>query len=597
MAIQSYFSILEEVGTQYTADTLFDRQELFKPIKGFVITQPSNVFWLHTRITSPTAADVILSFQHLTYADLYLMPDTAGATFRHHMAGAFRPADQISPGDSRFAFQLKLAPGVSYQVLIRSQHTKQYQPVFDFVLNDRYRFMKDKQQQELMDFWLQGAELLLLLYVLITWSATRYRPYLWLALFIAGLTLYNLALDRYLIDWFFPNHPTFAWRLTIHFLHIALAGLYLLILEFWKLKEKNPQLYRFGKMMLKGILLLSVTSFLIHFFSTNFRVMSQVNGFFLVLQFGFLLSTLKLWKSFNRPERFLGYGVIVYLLVSLFATLALFIIGEDVFSLFTILSGGLLLIVSLLFLTGINAKLWQNERDKSLYLAELNRLQQQQNQLLEESVTERTRELNDRNEHIELLMNELNHRVKNNLQLLYSLNSLQLLNNKDTQAGSILKDNIARIKAMMLANDRLNPGNIPDSKTISPAAFIADITEHSKRMFAQSTPADIHLKIDNSLVLDATAGLCLGLIVTELITNSYKHAFFSQPHPKISIVIINAEHSWEMRYHDNGSGFSTSAGSSFGLTLIEDLTRQLKGHYNLSLQEGVSYIFKFPNLV
>ncbi len=594
--MRPFFNILEDDAARYTADALFNQPGLFSPIAGFTTGKHSNIFWLRTRISCPVAADAVIFFQHLTFADLYLLPDTAGAVPLHRRGGAFRPSYQLSPGDSRFTFQVKLSAGVTYELLIRSQHTKQYQPVFDFELHDRYRFMQAKQKQELVDFWFQGAGLLLLLYVLITWFITRYRPYLWLAIFIAGLLLYNLALGRYLIDWLFPAHPNFGWRLTIHFLHIALAGLYLLVLDFWKLKERKPQLFRAGKMILYGIVLLSGISFFINYFSANFRVMSQVNGFFLIIQVSFLLRTLLLWKSFDKQERFLGYGVILYLLLGLFSTLALFIAGETAFSLFTILSGSLLIIVSLLFLTGINGKLWQNEKDKTLYLAQLNQLQQQQNQLLEESVTERTRELNQRNEHIELLMNELNHRVKNNLQLLYSLNSLQLSGNKDAYSSNILKDNIARIKAMMLANDRLNPGNIPENKSISPATFITDIVEHSKKMFAQSAPVTIQLKIEDSLVVDATVGLCLGLIVTELITNSYKHAFSTQPHPQINIDILHAGHHWEMQYQDNGKGFSTHPGSSFGLTLIEDLTRQLKGHYTLSSQDGVSYIFKFPNL-
>ena len=114
-------------------------------------------------------------------------------------------------------------------------------------------------------------------------------------------------------------------------------------------------------------------------------------------------------------------------------------------------------------------------------------------------------------------------------------------------------------------------------------------------MFAQSEPVDIRLNIDNSLILDATANICLGLIITELITNSYKHAFIEQPLPQISIEILNAGNHWKMHYHDNGKGFSVQPLNSFGLTLIADLTRQLKGHYNISRHNGTGYFFTFPN--
>ncbi len=594
--MRPYFGIIEDDAAIYNPDTLFANPGLFTSITGFKTTAPSSIFWLFTRIKSSGETDAVISFKHLSYADLYIMPDTPGAVITRRRAGAFMPAYQISPGDSRFHFQLKLASGITYRILIRNQHTKQYQPVFDFELNDIHRFTKTKQRWELIDFWFQGAALLLLLYILINWTTTRYRPYLWLAVFITGLILYNLALSRYLIDWFFPSHPYFGWQLTIHFLHLAIAGLYLLILDFWKVKERNYQLYRLGTVVLWGILLLSVFSFFINHYTGNFRIMSQVNGFFLIIQVAYLLRLLLFWKKFDKQERFLAYGVILYLVVGLFVTLALFVAGESAFSLFIILSGSLLISVSLLFLTGINGKLWQDEKDKTLYLAQINQLQQQQNQLLEENVAERTRELNLRNEHIELLMNELNHRVKNNLQLLYSLNSLQLSGSKDDYAGNILKDNVARIKAMMLVNDSLNPINKADNKTISPVTFIADIAEHSKKMFAQSASVNIRLIIDDTLVLDATAGICLGLIVTELITNSYKHAFSEQPQPQIDIEILPERKCWKMHYYDNGIGISSHPGDTFGLTLIADLTRQLKGKYNIkNRRNGVSYFFTFPN--
>lgn len=596
--MRPYFDIVEDEAAVYTPDTLFAAPELFTSISGFKATKPGNTFWLFTRIHSTETADVVLSFKHLTYADLYIMPDTPGAAHIHRRAGAFRPAEQLTHGDSRFHFQLKLEAGVTYRVLIRILHTKQYQPIFDFKLDDQYRFTQTQRQWEMVDFWFQGAGLLLLLYVLVSWFTTRYRPYLWLTIFITGLMLYNLALGRYLIDWLFPSHPSAGWRLTIHFLHFGLAGLYLLILDFWRVKEKNISLYRFGKLVLYAILLLSVLSFLIHYYTSNFKIMSQVNGFFLIVQVAYLVRLLLLWKSFDKQQRFLAYGVIVYLAVAFFVTVALFVVGEPVFSLFSILSGSLLITVSLLFFTGINGKLWQNEKDKTLYLTQLNQLQQRQNQLLEASVTKRTHELNRRNKHIELLMNELNHRVKNNLQLLYSLNILQLAGSKDTYAVSVLKDNVARIKAMMLVNDRLNPGNNIDKKTISPVSFIVDIAEHSQRMFARPEPVDISLQIDDTLILDAPAGLCLGLIVTELLTNSYKHAFFNQPLPKISIKILRSDTHWEMHYRDNGQGISPlPPGHQFGLTLIADLTRQLKGHYNIEQDEGLRYFFNFPNLI
>lgn len=597
MALRNHFRVVEDFSDNFNADSLLRSPDRFSSLNGFTPSRPDGIFWLKTTIKSEQNAEIVLSFQHLTSADLYFLPDLPGSAYQLHKAGAFRPAKEIGPGDSRFHFQLKLAAGVSYTILIRSWHTKQYPPVFDFQLTDLHTYNEAKQQQELVDHWFQGAAIVLLIYILITWTITRYRPYIWLAIFITGILLYNLSLNRYLIDWLFPQHPSLGWRFTIHFLHVGLAGFYLLILGFWKIKEKKPELYRIGQGVLCGILLLSILSFFINNYLGNFKLMSQVNSAFLVVQMTYIIRLLFLWKNYDRHERYLGYGVLLYLLVAIFLTFALFVLQESVFNLFSILSGILLVSVSLFFLAGISGKLWQNEKDKNLYLTQLNELQKHQNEQLEQSVGERTQELKLRNEHVELLMNELNHRVKNNLQLLYGLNILQLEASKEKSTNNILRDNITRIKAMMLVNERLNPARNLESKNISPADFIADIAAHSKIMFPPAKPVEMSIHIDPELILEAKAGLCVGLIVTELITNSYKHAFSDCAFPAIHIEIVRDGVYWTMTYQDNGKGITSRKEESFGLRLISDLTRQLKGKYHVSSQDGITYIFNFPNLI
>lgn len=116
-------------------------------------------------------------------------------------------------------------------------------------------------------------------------------------------------------------------------------------------------------------------------------------------------------------------------------------------------------------------------------------------------------------------------------------------------------------------------------------------------MFVSETPTTITLDIDKELVLDSKVGLSLGLIVSELITNSYKHAFATQSEPAINISISLKDQHWQMQYSDNGSGLKSNKDNSFGLTLIRDLTRQLKGNVEIVSNNGLTYLFNFPNLI
>lgn len=597
ISLRPYFRVLEDFERKFSADSLLQNRSAFQPLAAFHPSRVDGVYWLMTRVRSEKEMELVLSFKHLTHADLYLLPDTAGASYMHRKAGAFRPVGEIYNGDSRFHFHFELDEGVPYILLIRSWHNKKYRPIFDFELEELHSFLKHKQHRELVDFWFQGAAMVLLLFVLITWAITRYRPYLWLAIFIMGIIMYNLSLNRYLIDWFFPGDPITGWRFTVHFLHLGIAGFYMLLLDFWKIKKRNFKLYRIGRFIVLGIIGLSILSYCVNKFTGNFRLMSEVNSGFIVVQILFIGRLLMQWKGFDRYERYLGYGVILYLLVSVLLTISLVIFQEKVIVLFSIASGLMLVSVSLFFLAAISGKLWQNEKDKNLYLERITEMQKHQNEELERKVLDRTRELKQRNEHVELLMNELNHRVKNNLQLLYGLNILQLEGSKEKVTTSILKDNITRIKAMMLVNERLNPSKILESSQIAPADFIADIAAHSKIMFPPEKPINMDLQIDKELVLTAKAGLCVGLIVTELITNSYKHAFCGTDEPNISIEIVRDGVYWTLRYEDNGRGMSNPSADSFGLSLITDLTRQLKGKFSVISDRGVKYVFNFPNLI
>ncbi|MDQ8003754.1 MAG: 7TM diverse intracellular signaling domain-containing protein [Pedobacter sp.] len=593
--LKPHFRILEDKDNLYHPEALFANPHQFQKIDQFKPSENDHAFWLLTTFKAGANTEAIVSFRHLTFAELYFRADTPNAPLSHRKAGAFRPLNKIHSTDSRFHFSIDLAKDVTYQLLIKSTHVKKYEPIFDFQLNNKNDFLAAKTKSEFIDFWLQGASVLLILYVLLSWLSTKYRPYLWLALFASGFYLYDIALNRYLIDWFFPNHPQSSWLSIQTFLHIGLLGLFLLIIDSWNLKAKNQQLYKYGKVLIVAIILLSITSFIINYLTLNYNLTTKINILFSFIPITYATYTVcKLWKQLDKQERYLAYGLALYFSATLFFNITISIWGEKLYLLTPIASKVISISVVLLFLTGLNARLRQNEKDKLHYLNELNLLQKHQNEILERNVTVRTEELNQRNERIETLMNELNHRVKNNLQLLYSLNSLQLSSVIEPSTLHVLKDNIARIKAMMLVNDSLNPliDATPHSKSLK--EFISEIAAHSKRMFLDKQNVEIDLAIDEDLILDSKTGLSLGLIVSELITNSFKHAFAAHQSPKIHISISSKIENWVLSYSDNGVGITNATNNGFGISLINDLTRQLKGNVKLTDHNGLNYTFNFP---
>jgi two-component sensor histidine kinase len=588
--LKPHFSVIEDPKHQFTATELLKNNNHFQPIKGFKPQEQTSTFWLITRLSGTEQAEASIYFNHLSFADLYFMADTPGAKMIHRQAGAFRPIEQITKSDSRFDFAIKIEPHIPYIILIKSRHTKKYPPVFDFYLSERYTFLEAKYKRELNDLWPQGASALLLIYIFLRWITTRHRPFIWLMLFLGSFNLYGIALNRYIVDWFFPSAPYYGWLITQHFLHFGLAGLYLLLLDTWDMKHKSNRLYQWGKGFIYGLLLLTIIVFLNNYYASNFKLSAKLTiGFLMPLLVYSIILLISMWKKLDKHELLLAYGLIFYMLVNAAGSAGVLFFGEYYYTILPNITKAVSISIAFLFLMGLNGRLRQNALDKTRYLKELNLLQQHQNELLEENVNQRTRELSQRNAHIETLMNELHHRVKNNLQMLYSLNSLRLNGKDDTEAGNILKDNISRIKAMMLVNENLQLNEDDRSLVLKP--FIKSIIAHSSQIFEAEKAVQFNVDIAGHLTLESKLALPLGLIVSELLVNSYKHAFKNTVSPEIAISIHHLNNYWHISYSDNGCGMPKHMVPSFGTNLIQDLTRQIQGKLQVSSGEGLTYTF------
>ncbi|WP_171047798.1 histidine kinase dimerization/phosphoacceptor domain -containing protein [Pedobacter xixiisoli] len=579
---------------KYTAKELLKNDSLFQPLNRFTYKGKTNAFWLKTRFKSTQQISVVIDFRHLTFADLYLIADTPGAVLMHRSAGALRAIEQITKGDSRYHFSFKADKNVSYILLIKSEHIKSYSPIFDFYLSERYQFLEKKFERELNELWPQGASALLFIYIFLRWVSTRYRPFIWLMLFVGAFNLYGIGLNRYMIDWFFASAPWMGLLIVQCCLYLGLFGLYMLLLDSWNIKERDVKLYRWGKTLIYGLPLMAAIIFLINYYFTNYQLTAKISTNFLLVLFVYSVVLLvKIWKKLDKHERLLAYGLICFLMTNLMSTAGIYGWGEDYYIVLPSISKAVSVCIAFLFLMGLNGRLKKFEDDHTHFLKELTLLQQHQNELLEQNVKERTKELSQRNAHIETLINELNHRVKNNLQVLYGLNSLRLAAKDNMDADGILKDNISRIKAMMLVNDNLQLGEGNQPLALKP--FIENIIKHSAQVFDAENRVAFKVSINDGLQLDSSRGLPLGLIVTELIVNSYKHAFKNCVHPQITLKIELKENAWLMYYNDNGSGMPENVISSFGTDLIRDLTRQMQGELELTNVNGIFYTFIFSD--
>jgi two-component sensor histidine kinase len=203
--------------------------------------------------------------------------------------------------------------------------------------------------------------------------------------------------------------------------------------------------------------------------------------------------------------------------------------------------------------------------------------------------------LAERNAEKDVLINEIHHRVKNNLQLLYGLAKLQLPTIKDEKAKSLWQKHLSQLQAMTLVNEKLYAGE--GIASLSVKTFVTDILHHFEHIFPNVAPLSIDAQIDEKLVINPDFAVSFGLILSELVTNSYKYAFPNVEKPLLKITISNEkEQGINVHYTD----FHTLADPSViekkqvgGSALIRDLTRQLKGKLSVTNEPYLIYQFDF----
>ncbi len=195
----------------------------------------------------------------------------------------------------------------------------------------------------------------------------------------------------------------------------------------------------------------------------------------------------------------------------------------------------------------------------------------------------------------EVLLKEIHHRVKNNMQIISSLLSLQAEYIKDPQAFSSFKESQERIRSMALIHEKLYQSH--DLAHINFAEYINDL---SVFLYSSYTPALSHiaLKVDvEDIYLDIGHAVPCGLIVNELVTNALKYAFPAGRSGEIKVAVCQEGNRYTLTVSDNGVGFPPHVDfrktSSFGMQLVIMLVRQLNGIIELEAGGGTTFTITF----
>lgn len=204
--------------------------------------------------------------------------------------------------------------------------------------------------------------------------------------------------------------------------------------------------------------------------------------------------------------------------------------------------------------------------------------------------------ISKQNSEMEVMLREIHHRVKNNLQIITSLLRLQA-NNMDTDHGSSYQEAIDRVTAMAIIHEKMYQSG--------------SLSKFDLEKYLKSLVASLLLNYSISKKPEFVIGVevedmksksivPLALLINELLLNSLKHAFQHQDNPKICIHLSEKEGHQSNRfllvYSDNGSWPEDSV-ASFGTEIIQAMSEQLEGTFTLDAGDsGTNYVFDLANL-
>jgi len=199
----------------------------------------------------------------------------------------------------------------------------------------------------------------------------------------------------------------------------------------------------------------------------------------------------------------------------------------------------------------------------------------------------------------EILLKEIHHRVKNNLQIISSLIRLQSRYINDEKISEILNDSQNRIKSMSMVHEKLYQSD--NLSKVDLEEYINNLAAELFRSYGKSI-RKIRLRVEVcKILMDADATINFGLIINELLSNSLKYAFPDDLEGEIVIKFYqNSDGNYILLVGDNGIGlpsdFNLSQSKSLGMRLVNNLCNQLNGELEIIRENGTLFLIKFENL-
>ncbi|MEP3582821.1 MAG: histidine kinase dimerization/phosphoacceptor domain -containing protein [Cyclobacteriaceae bacterium] len=388
--------------------------------------------------------------------------------------------------------------------------------------------------------------------------------------------------------------PTWLWissaSLSLSYAYFAQSFLYL--------RERDLfcfRLFSFGQLYIAFVVLLEIVSYL-----AGYDL--QHNFYYKIVSIGIQLPLMswifyRVYQLKNRLSNIflIGAGVLILSTLSgqILSTMKL------TFETNYFIQAGLILDI-LIFSVGMSVRIGLvykgREKAQSRLIGQLKvneQLQDEYTAQLEVKVSERTAEIQMKSQENELLLKEVHHRVKNNLQMISSLLSMQARRTLRSKESEILLFTQNRVRSIALIHEHLYQHD--DFSQIPLEGYVSDlITMLLKSLFSERT---ISLKEEiQTMKVDFDTALHVGLILNELVTNSIKYAFPTCKKPELLVQVFENNGSLNLVVQDNGKS-PESFDHGFGWNLITSILEGVHGSYSYEFKNGCHIVISIRDYV
>lgn len=566
--------------------------------------EAAGVYWIRFRLQNRTAYDLVAvaEFDRTSLIDLY-QTGAGGVTF-HAKSGGGRPVSQMNPGDDHNHIRLTLPAGELREFYMQFINETDYLPDFGIRLVDTTTRNRETDQRHTRDFLMFGAIAVLMIYAIALLIIHRYWPYFWLALHALGLMMYSFTARDYLVNWFFPENPVVGigtpWAMLGYF------ALVMLVINFLRSRESFPKWHKV-LVVLAGLSLIQMIGSIVMMVGYGRFVLSTlISLFFLLISVLVLVvMVLVIWKQLNATQRVFGYGILFFTSAAILAVISWLLIDDLGRTAATAISAIAPLGQILIFAIALGIQMRQHEIDKNLALDKLNATLSEQKRKIELQVIDRTKEINsqklvleERNDRIETLFKEVHHRVKNNLQLISSLLNMQQEWSSTEDPAKAIEDSRSRVVAMSMIHQFLY--RTDDIATIDFKEYTAELVNKLDAIQVERVPYKLKMNFKSDPAFDIDTSISLGLILNELVTNSYKHAVLLQRELELTVELEDLQGGrFNLLYKDNGevikAPFAEVIKKGFGLRLASRLAKQLQGKLDYAYNGGNVFTISFAN--